>query len=248
MMKKPIQSRRIRGVIFDIDGTLIDSNAAHAHAYMRAMAEHGFPEVPFERILALIGMGGDKLLPAAIGISHNSTAAQTIEKTQAQIFRQEYIDSLQPTPGAANLVSRLQMDGLRLVVATSGKPHDARELLKRIGVAHILTAMASSADVEDSKPDPDIIGVALKLLGLPAEAVLLLGDTPYDVQAGVRAGVGVIALRSGGWNDDGLAGAIAIFDDPADLLTHLPMVLGTAECNGRVTAGLCKESPAGSQA
>ncbi len=195
-------------------------------AYVAAMARNGFPNIPFERVRMLIGMGGDKLLPSAIGVANDSEQGKAIDKDRKRIFKSEYLPHLHPTPGAANLIARLQADGIELVVATSGQIDEVNALLDLVGVRSQLTDIASASDAEQSKPDPDIVGAALKKIGLPADQVRLIGDTPYDVEAGKRAGIGVVALRSGGWDDAALEGAVAVFDDPADALTRYAETVG----------------------
>jgi phosphoglycolate phosphatase-like HAD superfamily hydrolase len=108
--------------------------------------------------------------------------------------------------------------GVKLVVASSAKEEELKGLLKVCGADRFIEAKTSSDDADKSKPDPDIVHAALGSIGLPASEVLMLGDTPYDIEAAGRAGVAVIALRCGGWGDAQLARAIAIYDDPADLL------------------------------
>ena len=109
---------------------------------------------------------------------------------------------------------------MQLVVATSASADDMAALLEAAGVADLIEAKASSADAEESKPAPDIVEAALANAGVPADDAVMLGDTPYDVKAANRAGVRCVALRSGGWDDEALSDAAAIYDDTADLLAH----------------------------
>jgi phosphoglycolate phosphatase-like HAD superfamily hydrolase len=107
---------------------------------------------------------------------------------------------------------------LRLYVASSAQPDELEPLLRRAGVADVIDGAATAGDATDSKPDPDIIHAALDRAGLSADQVVLIGDTPYDVEAAARSQVATIALRCGGWSDEALRDAVAIFDDPAHLL------------------------------
>jgi len=207
---------KIRAVLLDIDGTLVDSNDAHARAWQQALARRG-RQVPFEQLRALIGKGGDKLLAETVGIDKDTPAGQAIDEQCAQLFLREHLPRLRPLPGARELILRLRAEGLRLVVATSARSVEMNALLELCGVRHYLDAHTSSDDAEHSKPDPDIIQAALDRAAVPAGAALMLGDTPYDVEAAARAGVRTVALRSGGWGDDALAGAIAIYDHAAQL-------------------------------
>jgi len=206
-------------VILDIDGTLLSSNDAHARAYADAAQSLGITP-DFEKIRRLIGKGGDKLLPEAFGISAESDLGEHLDELKGEIFRSRYLPSLQPTAGARELLTRLRQDGVQLIVATSASKEDVRLLLQRAGVQDLIQQTVSSDDVEASKPDPDIVHAAAEKSGQPAKQLIMLGDTPYDVEAARRAGIEIIAVRSGGWTDHDLEGAAAVYEDPADLLAH----------------------------
>ena len=209
----------ITGVLLDIDGTLIDSNDAHARAWVKALAEAGV-KAEFATVRRLIGKGGDKLLPEVSGIDAESDEGKAISERRGEVFRTEYLPGLRPTPGARELLARMKKAGLELAVASSAKKDELKDLLKVCGADEFIEASTSSDDAENSKPDPDIVHAALEELGHPKEQVVLLGDTPYDVEAARKAGVRVVALRCGGWGDDDLKGAVRIYDDPAELLAR----------------------------
>jgi HAD superfamily hydrolase (TIGR01509 family) len=211
---------RLRGVILDVDGTLVESNDAHARAWVEALAEAGIT-VLFESVRKLIGMGGDKLLPRVSGLREDSPEGQKISKRRQEIFKGR-IPGLRPTRGAKALLTFLHQKGFRLAVASSAKRDELEPLLRVCGAEDLVGPRTSSDDADQSKPDPDIIQAALKRVRLPPQEALMLGDTPYDVEAGRRARVGVIAVRCGGWGNRHLGGAVAIYDDPADLLAHFP--------------------------
>lgn len=210
--------KSISGVLLDVDGTLVDSNDAHAHAWCDALAEFG-RDVPFEKVRSLIGMGGDKLLPKLLDVDAESETGKAFSKRRAEIFRERYVPSLRLTRGARDLLHRFRHEGLSLTIATSAKDEELRPMLRQVGLDELLDG-PSSDDVESSKPDPDVVHAALEKTGLCATEVVLLGDTPYDVEAGRRAGVATVALLCGGWNADALSDAVAIYEDPADLLRH----------------------------
>jgi HAD superfamily hydrolase (TIGR01509 family) len=212
---------RIRGVVLDVDGTLVDSNDAHARAWVDALAEAGYG-VPFERVRPLIGMGADKLLPAAIGRAADGEEAQAIAARRGVIFRQVYLPDVEPFDGARELLEALDRRGLRLAVASSADESDLRPLLRLVRADALLAATTSADDAERSKPDPDIVAAALGRLGGAAEEAMMIGDTRYDVAAARQAGIGCIAFRCGGSNDRDLSGAVAVYDGPRDLLRHLP--------------------------
>lgn len=210
----------LRTVLLDIDGTLIDSNDAHARAWVGAFDAHGYV-VPFARVRPLIGKGGDKLIPELIGLDPESGEAERLGDTRSELFLTKELSTLRPTPGARALLERLTAEGLDLVVATSAQSDEVRALLEQAGVSDLIPLASSADDAERSKPDPDIVLAALRMSGSQAGHGVMIGDTPYDVEAATRARVPVIALRcGGGWTDDAFADAMAIYDDPADLLSH----------------------------
>jgi HAD superfamily hydrolase (TIGR01509 family) len=229
-----------RTVIFDIDGTLVDSNNAHALAWVKALREHGFL-VGFAQVRWLIGMGGDKLLPTLTDLDSESEEGRAISDRRRTIFMHEYLPALRPTHGAQALVQRLHKEGLTLVVATSAEREEVKGLLDVAGVTDLFDRAASSDDARRSKPDPDIVHAALRQSGSQASDAIMIGDTPYDVKAATQAGVGLIALRSGGWwVDEKLAGAMAIYDSPADLLAriaHSPLQLRSTPSRERKDQG-----------
>ncbi|MBN9518165.1 HAD family hydrolase [bacterium] len=209
----------LTGVLLDVDGTLVTSNDAHAHAWVKALAEAGVA-TKFAAVRRLIGKGGDKLLPEVSGIDAKSEKGQAISKRRGEIFQKEYLPRLKPTPGAKELLARMKTAGLELAVASSAKEDELQGLLRVCGADEFIEASTSSDDAKSSKPDPDIVHAALGELGHPKETVVLLGDTPYDVEASLKAGIRVVALRCGGWGDADLKGATRIYDDPADLLAR----------------------------
>lgn len=209
----------LQGVIFDIDGTLVDSNDAHAQSWVDAFAEAGY-NVPFDVVRPLIGMGADKLLPKTVGVSHESDKGKKLLARRSEIFRGKYLPRLKPLPGSRALVLRVRDDGLKAIVATSAKDDELKGLLQAAAVNDLMEERATASDAKRSKPDPDIVQAAVEESGIGKENLIMIGDTPYDVEAATRAGVRTIAFRSGGWNDDDLNGAIAIYDGPADLLAH----------------------------
>jgi phosphoglycolate phosphatase-like HAD superfamily hydrolase len=206
-------------VILDIDGTLLDSNDAHADAWVDVGREFGY-DIPWEKARRLIGMGGDKVLPALTGLEKNDPAGRRIADRRGEIFRGRYLPTLRPTPGTRALLERMREEGRKLVVATSASADDLDGLLDATGGADLIESSTSAGDAERSKPDADIVLAALEETGCPPNQVVMIGDTPYDVEAAGRAGVDIIAVRCGGWGDDELRGAVAIFDDPADLLEN----------------------------
>jgi HAD superfamily hydrolase (TIGR01509 family) len=210
---------RFRTLVFDVDGTLIDSNGAHATAWIQALRDHGV-KVDADEIRRMIGMGGDKILPAVAHVSEDSDTGQAITRRKKQVFS-SLLPGLQPTAGARPLVEYLRAQEVDLLIATSADDREMRALLRRAGVADFFPERASKDDASSSKPDPDIVHAALAKSWARPEETLLIGDTPYDIEAADRAGIGAVALRCGGfWSDDSLRGALKIFDDPQALLAY----------------------------
>ena len=209
----------LKGVIFDVDGTLVDSNDAHAQSWVETFAEAGY-DVPFHVVRPLIGMGGDKLLPRTIGVSNDSEEGKKLTKRRSEIFREKYLPRLQPLKGSRDLVKRVRSDGLKAIVATSAKDEELRGLLKAAQVEDLMQEKATASDAKKSKPDPDIIQAVIEESGVSPSELVMIGDTPYDIEAAIRAHVAPIGFRSGGWTDQELEGAVEIYDGPADLLQH----------------------------
>lgn len=209
----------LEGVIFDIDGTLVDSNDAHAQSWVDTFAEAGY-DVPFEVVRPLIGMGADKLLPKTIGSSHDGEEGKKLTKRRSEIFREKYLPKLRPLEGSRALVLRVRADGLKPIVATSAKDEELTGLLKAAEVEDLMEEKATASDAKRSKPDPDIVHAAIEESGISPKNLVMIGDTPYDIEAATRAKVRAIGFRSGGWTDEALEGAVEIYDGPADLLAH----------------------------
>lgn len=207
---------KLRCALLDIDGTLLDSNAAHARAWSAAMRHHGVA-VDEERVHGAIGMGGDLLLRQLADLDVEHGLGKRINQTRSQLFKAE-LPGLRPFPRVVELLERLRGRGLTCVVATSAAGDEVGALLERAGIAHLIDAATSSADAAVSKPAPDIVEAALARAGVAPDEALMLGDTPYDIEAATRARVGIVAVRSGGWPFTARDGALAVYDDAAALL------------------------------
>jgi HAD superfamily hydrolase (TIGR01509 family) len=216
----PSFAGRYDAVLLDIDGTLVDSNDAHAAAWSDAFAAHGRHH-PAAQIRPLIGKGGDKVLHELAALDHESGDGKKISEERARIFRERYLPTLKPTPGAEQFVDWLIDSCLTVVIATSAKQEEVKGLLAICGGEALAGDATTSDDAERSKPDPDIVAAALVKSGAAADRAIMIGDTPYDVEAARRAGIATIALRCGGWDDASLTGAVAIYDNPAEMLEHV---------------------------
>ena len=209
----------MKAVILDVDGTLVDSNDAHAHAWVDAFAEAGIT-VDYSKVRRSIGMGGDKLMPAVSGIEESSSLGERISTRRGEIFKTTYLPALRPTPAARDLVQRFLEDGFVLSVASSAAEEELQPLLEAAGVADLIHRRTSSDDAENSKPDPDIVHAALREAACEPSEAIMLGDTPYDVAAARHAGVAIVGLESGGWSEQDLKGAVAVYRNPAHLLVE----------------------------
>lgn len=212
----------LKAVIFDVDGTLIDSVDAHAESWRRVLAAHG-RDVPFADVRHQIGKGGDQFMPVFLPKEVIERTGEAIEKERGDLFKREFLSGVRAFPGVRALFERVQEAGLRIALASSAKEDELGTYTEIAGIADLLDASTSSDDAEKSKPFPDIFEAALaKLPGVDPSEAIVVGDTPYDAEAANKAGVRTIGLLCGGFPEAELraAGCVAIYKDPADLLAH----------------------------
>jgi len=207
-------------VLFDIDGTLVDSNFLHVEAWGRAFFELGL-FVPAWRIHRAIGADSSQLLDLLIGDESDATKKQA-RALNTEIYG-KFTHRLRPFIGARELVNDLAAAGERVVLATSAPAEELEALLGVLDLEQSTYAVTSAEDVETAKPEPDIIHVALEKGGVTPANAVMIGDATWDMIAAGRAGVASIGLLSGGTGPDELleAGARAVFDDVADLRDKL---------------------------
>lgn len=221
---------KVDAVLFDIDGTLVDSNYVHVDAWSRAFRDAGH-EVSSWRIHRSIGMDGSKLLEALVGSSDSALAQEA--KTLHGEYYAAASKTLEILPGARELLAELNTREVTVVLATSAPESELSTLRDLLEVEDSVAVVTSGEDAEVAKPEPDIIGVALERAGVDAEHAIMVGDSVWDIESAGRAGVRAIGVLSGGISRAELldAGAVAVFDDPADLLEHLaesPILAGKA--------------------
>jgi len=212
-------SKGVRGVILDMDGTLVDSNEAHAKSWVETLKHFGH-DVTLEVVHPLIGQGSDKLLPRLAGIIKDSDIGRKMVAHRSALFEQQYLSAIQPFPASKELVMRMHDAGLKVVIASSSRSNHLQHFIDTLGIGALIDGSTSANDVEVSKPDPDVVAAALDKLGIAAADVVMIGDTPYDIEAAARVGVRTIALRCGGWDEAGLTGAIAVYADPEEMLSQ----------------------------
>ncbi len=212
----------LKAVIFDVDGTLVDSNDLHIEAWREAFAHYGIG-LAYDQIHAQIGKGGDQLIPVFCSQEQVDKFGDELDRLRLEIFTRDYLPQVRPFPHVRELFERLRDDGLQIALATSSKQTELQSHLENLDVEDLLDGATSADDAEHSKPCPDIFEAALgRLDGVrPSEAVVV-GDTPYDAIAAAKAGMQTIALLSGGFSEETLreAGAIEVYVDVADLLEH----------------------------
>lgn len=208
-------------VLFDVDGTLVDSTYHHAIAWQRAFDAVGKP-IPLWRIHRSVGMGGDKLVDHVADARVESRHGDELRRR----WRKEYAairSEIFPLPGATELVRHLSGRGFRVALASSGDPQFSVEAVATLGIRDDIALLTTSEDVDASKPEPDLLQVTLEQLveqSGPVTHAVMVGDTPYDAQSAARAGMRCIGLRTGGYSEAELtdAGATFVVDGPGDLL------------------------------
>ena len=214
----PLPLHRPRGVLLDVDGTLLDSNGAHARAWLEALMGEGIA-LPCELLRRELGKGGEPRLWEVLKIDPHSVLGKTISRHRREIFKTSYLAEVAPFPGSRRLLARMRADGLSIHATTSSSDDDVNDLLRAAGVSDLVDRVVTTTDLAARVLlDPDIVS-AIARSGLPRHELLMLGDTPYDVRAAILAGVPIVAVRSGGFRDRDLVGAIEVYDDVADLLS-----------------------------
>lgn len=213
----------IEAVIFDIDGTLVDSVDLHAQAWKETFKHFG-KDIPYEQVRHQIGKGGDQLMPVFFSSEELERIGSEMEEYRGKLYKRDYISRVRAFPKVRELFQRIKEDDKRIALASSAKGDELSHYKRVAGIEDLVEEETSADDAEKSKPHPDIFEAALKELGLsePSLAVVI-GDTPYDAEAAARAGLkNRIGLLCGGFPERELraAGMLEIYSDPADLLEH----------------------------
>jgi HAD superfamily hydrolase (TIGR01509 family) len=223
---------RLEAMAFDVDGTLVDSNALHAEAWHQVLFRHGFA-VPFPEVLGHIGMGGDKLIPALTGKSPEEGEARRMrEETPRELARLVCERGLRVFPGAREVLEGLRSRGVPFAIATSGRRDDFDLVVRSSGLdlgAGAATVITGD-DARESKPEPDLVERAIAGLQVPPHSCAFVGDTPFDATAAVRAGARAIGVLQGAHTEKTLreAGALFVYPDLLALARALPVLLGEA--------------------
>jgi len=210
----------IRAVIFDIDGTLVDSVDLHAEAWHEAFKHFGH-EISTRAIRTQIGKGGDKLLPTFLSQSEVEEKGEKIEEFRGKLFMREYMSRVKPFPEVRELFEKLKSSGKKIALASSADKAQLKKLKEIANIADLVDCDTSADDAESSKPDPDIFEAAIRCLRpIPPEDMIVVGDTPYDVEGALEAGLRTIGVLSGGFEEGLLrsAGCVEVYRDPSHLL------------------------------
>jgi HAD superfamily hydrolase (TIGR01509 family) len=207
--------------ILDIDGTLVDTNYQHALAWYRAFHQNGIV-LPVWRIHRHIGMGGDQLVEALTDEDTEKEHGDEI-RTAEKVLYMELINEVEPMDRSREFIEELKQRGHTVVLASSAKQDELDHYLDLLDARDLADEWTSSADVEETKPQPDLVQSALKKVGGEPDDAVMVGDTPWDVEAAKRVGVGTITVRTGGFGADELreAGAVALFESVAELVAKL---------------------------
>lgn len=212
----------VRAVIFDVDGTLVDTNDLHTASWVEAFRRFGH-EVPFETVRRQMGKGGDQLIPAVLPRDAFERRGKEIGEFRSGLFMRDYLPRAEAFPGAAALLRRAREAGQRVVLASSSSAAEVERYKEIAGIEGLSDAETTKDDAERSKPAPDIFRAALERIApIPVAEAMAVGDSPYDAEAAAKVGLRAVGLLCGGFPEEELrkAGFVALYRDPADLLAN----------------------------
>jgi HAD superfamily hydrolase (TIGR01549 family) len=212
----------LKAIIFDIDGTLVDSVDLHARAWQEAFRKFG-REVEFERVRHQIGKGGDQLMPVFFSAEELERFGEEMEKYRGELYKREYLSQVRAFPQVRELFERIRRDGLRIALASSARKDELKTYKEIARITDLVEEETSADDADKSKPHPDIFEAALAALGdVEADKAIVIGDTPYDAEAAGKIKLRTIGVLCGGFPEAELraAGCTDIYRDPADLLAR----------------------------
>lgn len=215
-------SRRkgLAGLIFDVDGTLIDSNELHARAWREAFSEFGI-DLPLDAIRPHIGKGGDLLVPDLLQARAMREVGNKIRTYRKKLFKRDYLERVRPFPRIPESFRALRELGIAIVLASSSSPSEVESFIELLGVGDLIDDFTSSGDAEFSKPVPEIFSAALDRIHAPKSRTAIVGDTPYDILAAHRAATPIAAVRCGGFPEKSLGKAEWLMDDVPDLVRRV---------------------------
>lgn len=229
----------VKAVIFDIDGTLIDSVDLHARAWQEAFAHFG-KQFAFEDVRYQIGKGGDQLLPVFLSEREIEEFGDELTEYRGELFKRKYLSRIVAFPRVRELFERVLQDGKRIALASSAKKDELKEYKRIADIEDLVEEETSADDAEKSKPHPDIFEAALSQLGdVEARDAIVVGDTPYDAEAARKAGLRTVGVLAGGFPEEDLraAGGVRIYKDAADLLANYDTSPLASEDNASAARG-----------
>jgi HAD superfamily hydrolase (TIGR01493 family) len=217
------KTRKLKGLIFDVDGTLVDSNDLHAEAWQRAFRHFG-KDIDYNVVRSQIGKGGDLLVPDLLNAREMRKFGDDLREYRKKLFMKEYLDRVPPFAGASDALHQLAEMGIGIALASSAENKEVDHHVKSLELEDILAAQTSKSDAEMSKPSPEIFEAAVERLGLEPESIFVVGDTPYDILAAHRCALPIVAVRSGKFPDERLHKAEFLFADVSELVERIDEV------------------------
>lgn len=214
---------KLQGILFDIDGTLVDSNDIHARCWIEAF-EHFGKKLQWDVVRHQIGKGGDLLVPDLCNAREMRTFGEKLKKYRGQLFKKKYMKSVKPFPRVRESLREVHELGLKFALASSSNPDEVQYYTELLGVAELMEGSTSKKDARLSKPSPEIFEAALEQTGTDPEFTLVAGDTPYDILAAHRAALPVAAVLCGGFERELLAKAEFLFDDVEELVRKIDTI------------------------
>ncbi len=216
----------VKAVIFDVDGTLVDSIDLHAHAWQEAFRHFGYP-VDFDALRAQIGKGGDQLIPVFVPKEDLKRRHDAIDAFRHELYMRKYLHQVRGFHRTRALFQRLHHDGKRIALASSAKSDELAYCKRAADIDDLIDAETVLEDIDHSQPSPDILQAALDTLKLKPEEAVAVGGTPWDAKTAAKAGITMIGVLCGGFSEKGLraAGCREVWRDPDDLLRHYPQSL-----------------------
>jgi HAD superfamily hydrolase (TIGR01549 family) len=212
----------VKAVIFDIDGTLVDSVDLHARAWQETFRHYG-KEIPYDEVRHQIGKGGDQLMPVFFSKEELDEIGSEMEEYRGELFKREYLPQVRAFPRVRELFQKIKDDGKRLALASSAKEDELKVYKKIARIEDLVEEETSADDADKSKPHPDIFEAALERLGdIESREAIVVGDTPYDAEAAGKIGLRTIGVLCGGFPEAELtaAGCVQIYEGPADLVAR----------------------------
>ncbi len=207
---------RLQGLIFDIDGTLVDTNDLHAQCWREAF-EHFGKKIEYEVVRSQIGKGGDLLVPDLLDAREMRKIGEKIRKYRTGLYKKKFMPNARPFPGIRDVFEEFRKRKVKIALASSSNPDEVRYYTKLLGICDLLEGSTSKKDAQMSKPSPEIFEAALERLGTDAAFTLTVGDTPYDILASHRCALPIVAVLSGGFDRRLLTKAEFLFEDVEEL-------------------------------